>query len=69
MPNWRDNDNRYPPAFMLAIISSAFSTRYASYRPKAKVAAEPVLDVHGIARWQRARRILSLHLDREEAGA
>src|SRR5205823_15052700 len=55
--------------WLVPIINAAFDSRYASYFPETKVRPESVLDVHGIARRQRARWVLSLHLDGIEARA
>src|SRR5215475_14628710 len=53
----------------MLIIGSVFSTRYASYCPETQMRPESVLDVDGIARRQRARRVLSPYFDGEEARA
>src|SRR5215470_874210 len=44
-------------------------TLHFSHGPQSQMGAEPVLDVNGIARWQRARRVLGLDLDDKEPRA
>src|SRR5215467_6023331 len=44
-------------------------TLHFSHGPQSQMGAEPVLDVNGIARWQRPRRVLGLDLDDKEPRA